>query len=301
MCVCRIEKVFKVTPNFEHNNFAHVTNAHQIITLAVYSYLYQDVTSPPPALLSRNINVYLSQVENASGIAMIGYLKHVGNPLLQWQRASRECNVKKYIQLLAYSYHVYRSVSHKPVAARIVLIGLLGFCCTIPAIQAVLAATFSVSLLGTNFMYIDRLIEYLNQLQQGTKRSSHAASFGRAMDMTTLLPAMLHVRHAFQNHELGVLPQAGPSLSTSQLVAARKLQNYFFQLLGRDLTIPTTHNQFWHTGIPVPLQSGSYHFRRPHEWLWNAARGATAGKGRARRESWDEFAVRMVYEHFFPY
>ena len=118
--------------------------------------------------------------------------------------------------------------------------------------------------------------------------------------MTTLLPALLHVRHAFQNHELGV-PNVGPPVAMSTLIAARKLQNHFLKLLGRDLSIHTTHNQFWHTGVPVPLDAGDYRFRRPEEWFWSAARGASAGMGRARRETWHDFAVRMIFEHFFPY
>ena len=297
----RIEKVFKYTKDFEHNNYAHVTNAHQIITLAAFAYLEQDVTAPPPGLLSANINVYLAQVNHASGRVLVGYLKHRGIPLLQWQRSARECNAAKYVQLLAYSYHLYRSVAHKPVAQRIVLIGLLGFCCSIAPVQAALAATFAVTLLGENFMYIDRLVEYLNHLQQGAKRSAHAASFGRAMDMTTLLPALLHVRHAFQNHELGI-QEGASTITTNQLVAARKLQNHFFKMMGSDLTTHTTHNQHWHTGIPVPLDAGDFRFRRPEEFVWSVARGASAGIGpRSRRETWQDNTLRFVYEHFFPY
>ena len=149
-------------------------------------------------------------------------------------------------------------------------------------------------------MYIDRLVEYLNKVQQGSKRSAHAASFGRAMDMTTLLPAMLHVRHAFQAHETGV-PDSSDPVTPSMLVSARLLQNEILRIVGTDLTVPTTHNEFWHTGIPVPLASGDYRVRRPHLWFWRVLNGICAGKGRARCESWQNYVLRMVYEHLFPY
>ena len=58
----RITKIFKITKDLEHNNYAHITNGLRIVTLASHAFLTQDVVSPPPSLLSRNIDVYLSQV-----------------------------------------------------------------------------------------------------------------------------------------------------------------------------------------------------------------------------------------------
>ena len=147
-------------------------------------------------------------------------------------------------------------------------------------------------------MYVDRLVEYLNKVQQGTKRSAHAASFGRQMDLTRLLPILLHVRHAFQNHETGDNPAADP-ITNSMLVSARLLQNEILRLCGRDLTIPTTHNLFWHTGVPVNPNTGNYRCRLPHLLLWRVALGRVAGVGRSRVEQWCDFARRMILEHFF--
>ena len=149
-------------------------------------------------------------------------------------------------------------------------------------------------------MYIDRLVEYLNKIQQGTKKSAHASSFGRAMDLTRLLPALLHVRHAFQNHETGI-PEASDPITDAMLVSARLLQNKILEAVGRDLTIPTTHNVCWHTGIPVPLHTNAYRSRCPHELLWRVMFGRVAGVGRARLEHWCDFARRMITRHFFPY
>ena len=50
----------------------------------------------------------------------------------------------------------------------ILLVGLLGFYCALPALQTVLLATVSISLLGRRGanMFPDRLLEYINNLQQ---------------------------------------------------------------------------------------------------------------------------------------
>ena len=240
------------------------------------------------------------QVEHATGKVIVEFLKYAGYPELQWQRTARTINGSRQVELLAYSLHLYRSVSHKPVAAQICLLGLLSLCCTEPEVRKAIFATFSVTLLGDNFQYIDRLVEYINKIQGDYMKSAHAASFGAALDITPLIPALLHVRHVFETHELGDAEASEP-VTTAMLVAARKLQNKLLSICGRDLTISTTHNECWHTGIPVDCSRGDYHIRRPPECIWKVARGAVAGKGRSRREQWRDFATRMVQEHFFPY
>ena len=194
----------------------------------------------------------------------------------------------------------YRSVCHKPVAAQIALLGLLSFCCTLPAVRDAICATFAVTLMGDHFQYIDRLIEYINKIQGDYMKSAHAASFGAGIDVTTLIPAILHVRHAFEVHELGVDHSSEP-VTTAQLVAARKLQNELLRICGRDLTVSTTHNACWHTGVPVNCDTGDYTCRRPVEWMRKVMQGRVSGKGRARIEHWRDFAMRMVLEHFFAY
>ena len=68
---CSITKVFKITKNLEHNNYAHVTNALRIVTLASHAFLVQDVVEPPPALLSLSIDMYASQVLTCSTCTLI--------------------------------------------------------------------------------------------------------------------------------------------------------------------------------------------------------------------------------------
>ena len=185
---------------------------------------------------------------------------------------------------------------------QISLIALLGFCCALPALQNVLLATVSLSLLGRmgSNMFTDRMLEYVNQIQQGAKRSASASSFGRALDFTTLLRAMIHARHAFQASETGVPPSEDP-LSENTLRMARLLQDEFVRILGRDLTIRDDINHFWHTGSGVRLDTGDFRYRRPWEWIARVQDGRSCGKHRMRHETWRSYASRFVRDHFFPY
>ena len=288
--------------DLEHNAYAHHQAAHHATTLAVIAFLVQDVREPPPALLFRDIDAYIARLESAGGIVMAQYLKHAGIPTLQWQRAARTGDGHKLKILFAYSFHIFRSVCHKTNCTQISLIALLGFCCALPALQSVLLATVSLSLLGRrgSNMYCDRLLELINKLQQGAKRSSSAASFQRAMDLTSLLRSMLHVRHAFQAAEQGAAETDDP-VTSSMLVQARLLQNAFLLLLGRDLTQPNSQNPFWHTGNHVTLTVGDFREYMPWLWIERTADGRSAGRRRARAERWDQYVRRFVFDHFFPF
>ena len=117
LSVMGITKVFRITKDLEHNNYAHVQQAHHAITIAIMAYLVQDVVSPPPSLLLRSPELYLQQVQSATGVVLVHYLQYAGFPILQWQRAAREGDGEKLKKLFAYSHHIFRSVCHKPVCA----------------------------------------------------------------------------------------------------------------------------------------------------------------------------------------
>ena len=165
-----------------------------------------------------------------------------------------------------------------------------------------LHATVSLSLLGRigSNMYMDRLLEYINKIQQGSQRSANAASFGRALDLTSLLRAMMHVRHTFQATELGGAESDDP-ITPSMLSQARVLQDYILSVVGTDITKHDPNNYFWHTGHAVPLDSGDYRTRQPWIWIERVQTGRSSGKARARNERWDRHALRFVFDHFFPY
>ena len=168
-----------------------------------------------------------------------------GFPALQWQRTARDAKGDTLPKLFAYSFHVYRSVCHKPVACQVALLALLSFFCVLPALQLVVRATISLSLLGrlSSCIYVDRLLEFINRITQGWKRNASSASFGRARDMTTLMRPILHVRHAYQAAEHGAAESDDP-ITESMLVQARLLQNEFRRILGTDLTVQSNANPF---------------------------------------------------------
>ena len=301
-----IERVAAVTQDLEHNAYAHHQNAHHVIVIACVCFILQDVESPPPLLFLRDPDAYLAQVEAAQcapGTVILRYLRHAGLPILQWQRAAREGNGLKVKQLFAYSFHIFRTC-HKPVCAQVVLIALLGFCCALPALQTVLLATVSLSLLGRrgSNMYIDRLLETINKIQQGSKRSSNAAAFARAIDMTTLLRSILHVRHAFQATEGGATETDDP-ITASMLTQARLLQDALLREAGRDLMAHNINNPFWHTRNPVPLvyTGPGVRTRCPWKWVELVHDGRSAGQHRASPESSFAYVRRFVFDHFFPF
>ena len=298
----QIERVRRVTMDLEHNAYAHHQAAHHATTLAALAFLLQDVREPPPALLLRDVDAYLERLESAGGIVLVNYLKHAGIPIMQWQHAARTGDGGKLKVLFAYSFHIFRSVCHKTNCTQIALVALLGLCCALPSLQSVLLATVSLSLLGRkgSNMYCDRLVELINKLQQGAKRSSSASSFQRAIDLTSLLRVMLHVRHGFQAAEQGAAETDDP-ITASMLVQARVLQDRFLQLLGRDLTRPDLLNPFWHTGTPVTMTLGDYREYMPWLWIWRTADGRSAGRRRAKPERWDLHVRRFVFGSFFPF
>ena len=300
--VLKFDKICQITQNLEHNAYAHHQNAHHAVTLGILAFLIQDVVEPPPSLLLQNFEDYTAQVHHSGGSVILMYLLYGGFPIIQWQRAAREGNGEKLKKLFAYSFHVCRALAHKPVCVQILLIGLLGFTCALPSLQSVLLATTSLSLfgrLGSN-IYSDRLLEYINKIQQGTKRSSNAASFARAVDLTQLLRIMLHVRHAYENAEKGGSESDAP-ITLSQLRQARVIQDYLVTTLGRDLTVHDPNNPHWHTGNAVPLHGGDYRQRTPWVYYQRVQQGTSAGKFRAHAEMWSKFALRFALERFFPF
>lgn len=301
--VLQLEQVREVTRNLEHNAYAHHQLAHHVVTIGITCYLLQDVISPPPQLLLDDFDQYTSQVNCGGGIVLLKYLRYGGFPIRTWQFAARCGEGALVRKLFAFGFHVCRSVAHKPVCVQILLIGLLGFECTHPEISRVLQACVSMSLLGRcgANIYVDRLLEYINQIQQGSKRSAHAASFGRALDLTTLLRAMIHVRHAFQDAERNGSAGHDSPITQSMLIQARLVQDFLLETLGRDLTVYDDNNPFWYTGNPVPYNTGDYRTRMPWELIKRVQQARSAGKGRSRHEPWDDFALRFVLEHFFKF
>jgi len=174
------------------------------------------------------------------------------------------------------------------------LIGLATLLCTHPKIRRVVEAYSAVSLLGRpgRCFYLDRLLEYVNLLQQ--QRMNAFTGFDTALHHTPLLRAMLHVDHAYQDATFGSTPTDN-GMTNSMLVQARLLQDMFLKELGRDLTIPNDHNAFWWTGVKQDMYTGDFRYKMPWIWPERVWRGLSLGVW-GKRVAWRDYVVRWL-EH----
>ena len=172
------------------------------------------------------------------------------------------------------------------------LIFMLSIVATHPKISAVVRAFLSISLLGKigSNQWCDRLLEYVNFLQQ--KRMNAFAAFDTALHNSELIPAMLHVDHAFEEAMHGCGPTEEP-MTKSMLREANMLRLFFKGLAGTDLTISEDKNPFWHTGNPVPNVDTE---RERTPWIhWKrVAYAFSKGVGRETREKWDDFIMSWL-------
>jgi hypothetical protein len=254
------------------------------VTCGIYCFLVTDVTDPPPELFLRNPTAYRRQVRSASATVLLFFLQHVGIPTLQWQKAAREGNGATNEVLHAHMFHACRCWAFKPNCTLTSLLALISYFCTHAKIAAVVHAYSSVSLLGRIGMAVDRLLEYINLLQQ--RRMNAYSGFDTALHNTHLLQAMLHVDHAYQEATNGHPPSESP-VTNSMIFQIREVQDLCLRLCGSNLTIPDPRNHFWYTGNPVPLEAGDYRFRKP--WLWRdrVAQGTSTGAGRSSNRPGD--------------
>lgn len=171
-------------------------------------------------------------------------------------------------------------------------IGLASLLCTHPKVAAVVKAYSSISLLGRTGrnMYIDRLLEYVNLLQQ--QRMNAFVGFDTALHHTPLLRAMLHVDHAYCEAAHGAAPTEQP-LTNSMLNQARLLQDLFLKELGRDLTVPNEHNAFWWTGVKQNMYDGEFRFKMPWVWAERVWDGLSKGVWGARVH-WRKYASKWL-------
>ena len=298
-CACAAqlgkEKVYQQMKNLEHDNWKHIVTFFQVVTCACLAFILQDVSDPPPELFLRDHDAYAARVHHAGGKVILEFLKHVGYVLSVWQRAGRSGDGARCRQLLGYSFHIFRSVAHKVGSVHIALISLVGLYCAHPKLQAMLMACSSISLLGRRGrnMFIDRLLEAINFLQQ--KRMSSFVGFETGLHNTHLLQPMLRIDHAWQDAIHGRTP-TDDVMTLSMMVEARKLQDWFVELCGTDLTVDDDENPFWHTGNPVSLERGDYRERKPWEWIWRVSAGLVSGKGRSdqRPLSWSAYVRAFI-------
>ena len=92
----------------EHNAWEHFLQFNYPIVVATFIYLTRHVKDPPPELLLRDPALYVSLVQNASGIVMLQFLRHAGLPICWWHRAARTEDSHTLDDLHALAFHTVR-------------------------------------------------------------------------------------------------------------------------------------------------------------------------------------------------
>ena len=101
--------------NLEHNAWEHSLQFILPVVIATFVFLTRHVTQPPPDLLFRDPVLYVSLVENASGIVMLQFLRHAGLPAMWWHRAARTEDSHTLDDLHALGFHTVRRAAARPV------------------------------------------------------------------------------------------------------------------------------------------------------------------------------------------
>jgi hypothetical protein len=183
-----------------------------------------------------------------------------------------------------------RAWAHKPVEARVLLLSLLSTEATHPKIAEIIRATNSLPLsdLPGSAMYADRVVEYLNWLQD-QRRGTYSA-FGRALEFTEAMVGMMHVAYSADGEK-----KFNDPLTQSDINGAKAIRESLKLRLGTDLTVASTSNGSFHTGGGGNMfQSTAIASQRPWDFIERVALGRSAGPGMARPEHWNRYTERML-------
>ena len=74
--------------NLDKNAHWHTQQFTYSTVIATFIYIINFVKVPPPSLFLRSPVLYMSLVENATGIVMLQALRHVGLPVVEWHQAA---------------------------------------------------------------------------------------------------------------------------------------------------------------------------------------------------------------------
>ena len=219
--------------------------------------------------------------------------------MLTYQRSIRSRDGSRLPALHAYAVHLHRAV-HKTQEKIIMVIALLGYYCIHPALQVMKMAFCAMSVLGRwgSCMAFDRFVEYVN-LRQSQRNSSFRA-FDAALHYTPRLLPMMHVDAAYTAAVGGGEAGADAGYDPRLIRDVERLVALFVRLLGRDLTVPTTTNPFFHTGNAVDPNAGAACAHRPTEWLWQVESGRAAGNG-LEAQSCAMWLQSLLQDHMFHF
>jgi hypothetical protein len=176
------------------------------------------------------------------------------------------------------------------------LITLISFYCIHPALVPFKLMMCGLSLLGTVLMAYDRVVEWVNARQ--SERNACLQSSESALQFTAHLQSMLHVDANYSAAALGLSPDADRGYDPRMLNQVRCLVDFFEHHAGRDLTIASPNNPWWHTGNAVPLAGGTAERYRPWDFLFAVMSGRSAGKW-AQAQSASAYVQDHVANHLF--
>lgn len=289
------KQIYQSMNDLQHDNARHILDFHRVNTAGILSYLLLDVQNPPPALLLQDPRGYLAVVNVGGGEVILQYLFEVGLIAVFWQRKMREGSGKPLTACLAIAFHFHRSIAHKVKSVYIALIALMGLTTAHPKIAKALEDYCCVSLLGRIFIPFDRLLEYVNLLQQ--KRGTAFRSFDAQLQFSEYLQPLIHCDAAWKTADgAGTgLDDGLPSYLRNDVAQIRRKLR---ETLGTDLMINVPGNALWHTGNAVPLDGGDYRQRQPWRFRKKVAAGNTAGVGRSSAMSWDAFVRDWLENHW---
>lgn len=292
--------------SLECNATGHVQQALLAVTVAILVFFTTKVTSPPPDLFLSDPIVYLSRIENASGVVLAEFLRHSGLPTLFWQRGTRGREGKTLDDLHCLALHKFRC-AHKTSSSQISLLHLISIFGTHPELRDYLRSRLFVNITPAvgGAVGADRSVECMNDDQ---KEFNVHPSLMQSLAFTRLLQPMYWVYRQWKI-ATGTLAAADTGVRASMENEIDVLVCLFVEKIGTDLETYTTHNNLWWTGTPVDMRSASNLKKgRPWAWIWSVARGmstclakedSAAEARKASTETWWRFIERHLFSHMF--
>ena len=284
------------------NSAEHTQQGLLPVAVAIIVFFTTRVTNPNRALFFADPVAYLAQIENAGGIVLAEFLRHVGIPTLMWQRGTRAQEAETLDDLHCLALHKFRC-AHKTSSSQISLLHLIGAYCSHPELRPYLRARLFVALtprLGAA-VGTDKSLECQNEVQ---KERNIGPALLQMLSYTQLLQPLHHVYRMWKI-AMGTLASGGDGVRASMENEVDALVRLFEQKLGTDLVMRTEDNPFWHTGNLINLRAAANLKQgRPWEWIWAVAEGRSSGHNvrddqNASRESWIVWARRHIRDHMF--
>jgi hypothetical protein len=245
----------------------------------------------------------LARIENATGVVLAEFLRHVGLPTLFWQRGTRGREGDTLDDLHCLALHKFRC-AHKTSSSQISLLHLVSIFGTHSELRSYLRQRLFVNLTSTPGAAVgaDKSLECMNESQ---KERNVGPALLASLAFTLLIQPMQYVYRQWKI-AMGTLAASSTGVRASMVNEIDVLVDLFASKIGTDLQTYTTHNQLWHTGQPSDMRAPANRQRgRPWEWIWAVASALSAclhknpDVNAPGRESWADWVSRHLAEHMF--